>query len=157
MKRYYQRLKDESPKIDNIYQVAFGENAKLAQTMIGWLLAKSKAEQETREVAWTIMTRMKAGLETYYEVMEEEGEPDWEAERLRGQVEYADVERWGIFKAICNKYDGACDQIEETLKLMAMSTGYLAQSTHEEWEFEDDEDNSDEEWESLLGSLLAAE
>ena len=154
MKQYYERLKAESPKIDNIYQVAFGENAKLAQTMIGWLLVKSKGEQETREVAWTIMTRMKAGLETYYEVVEEEGEPDWEAEKLRGQVEYADVERWGIFKAICNKYDGACDQIEETLRLMATSTGYLTQSEVEDWEVEDDD--SDEEWESLLGSLLLA-
>jgi len=156
MKRYYQRLKEESPKIDNIYALAFKDNAETAKTMIGWLLVKSKGEQETREVAWTIMTRMKAGLETYYEVMEEEGEPDWEAERLRGKVEYADVERWGIFKAICNKYDGACDQIEETLRLMAVSTGYLAQSTVEDWEVEDD-DPSDEEWESLLGSLLAAE
>jgi len=154
MKRYYERLKAESPKVDNIYALAFKENAETAKTMIGWLLVKSKAEQETREVAWTIMTRMKAGLETYYEVMEEEGQPDWEAERLRGRVEYADVERWGIFKAICNKYDGACDQIEETLRLMATSTGYLTQSEVEDWEVEDDD--SDEEWESLLGSLLLA-
>lgn len=152
MKRYYQRLKEESPKIEGVYVLAFGNNAELARTLIGSLLTKSKAETETREIAWNIMQRMKKGLEEYTEVMEEEGEPDWEATLYRGKVEYSDVERWGIFKAICNKSDGACDQIEETLRLMAFQAGYLKKG--EEYDNED-EDEVDNEWESLLGSLLA--
>lgn len=153
MKRYYERIKEESPVVENIHVLAFGSNAELAKIMMGWLLTKSKAEQETREIAWTIMQRIKSTLETYYEVVREEGMPDWEDQKLRGKVEYSTVEHWGIFKAICNKHDGACDQIEENLRLMAMSHGYLAQCPHSEWGFEDD---ADEEWESLLGSLLAA-
>ena len=155
MKRYYERLKEEAPKIENIYVLAFGSNAELATTMIGSLLTKSKGEQETREIAWNIMQKMKSGLEEYTEVMEEEDGADWEATLLRGQVEYRDVERWGIFKAICCKYDGACDQIEETLKLMAFKSGYL-KKTEEEYDNEDEVDEVDNEWESLLGSLLLA-
>lgn len=155
MKRYYERLKEEAPKIENIYIVAFGENAEIAQTLVKTLLTKSKGEQETREIAWTIMSRMKKGLEEYTEIMEEE-DGDWEATLYRGKVEYADVERWGIFKSICCKYDGACDQIEETLKLMAVKSGYLKIAS-EEFDEDDEVDGADEEWESLLGSLLSAE
>lgn len=156
MKKYYERLKEEAPKIENIYSVAFGENADLAQTLVKGLITKSKGEQETREIAWTIMARMKSGLEEYTEVMEEEDGADWEATLFRGQVEYADVERWGIFKSICCKYDGACDQIEETLKLMAIKSGYLQLASAEEFDEDNEVDGADEEWESLLGSLLAA-
>lgn len=155
MKRYYQRLKEEAPKIDTIYVLAFGNNAELARTLVGSLLTKSKGETETREIAWNIMQKMKSGLEEYTEIMEEEDGADWEATLLRGQVEYSAVERWGIFKSICCKYDGACDQIEETLRLMAFQTGYL-KKTEEEYDNEDEDNEVDNEWESLLGSLLAA-
>lgn len=156
MKRYYERLKEEAPKIENIYIVAFGENAEIARTLVKGLITKSKGEQETREIARTIMSRMKTGLEEYTEIMEEE-DGNWEATLYRGKVEYTDVERWGIFKSICCKYDGACDQIEETLRLMAIKAGYLKiTSAEEEFDEDNEVDDADKEWENLLGSLLLA-